>query len=608
MIHQFSLLVLILWLIALFANGAYAKNTSMLESQINKTIADEKLMGIVWSTVSEDLVTLGAAGFSNQSDNRIMLPTQKMHVGSVTKTVLALGALRLITQAKLALDSQVAILLPDIALNNPWLDTAPITVKHLLEHTAGLDNIRMWQLLSTTPTPNTPLQQAFPRSDSQLLQIRTKPGSQYSYSNMGYTLLAMVIEAVTKERYEDYLDKSFLQPLAMFDSTFAVVSQTGKYADEALAMGYLENNVAQAAVAMYLRPAGQFTTTAPDMAKLIQFIFNDGVLNGQPFIHLNLMQRLGYPDNTDAEKAGLKIGHGLALAIRDRHHVVGMCHPGTTFGFRAYICIFAQQKKAFFYSINTDNDSADYEKFNAIFIKHLSIQKAPITQASNNLMDLSLLEGSYLPAPNNMDEFAWLDLLFNFKWLVHRENKLLVKSLQSNDRVLLPLNENLLRATDRAQASHVIIKDNNDIYISNGLSTYKRQSTLLIIIYWLSIVLGLLGLLYVALVGFGRVLTGKKQYQNIIFRPFLHLLVFSIPIYLYTEQSFLNFGELTPASFILAAISGLLPITLLLSLLFSFNHERQRKWLKWDRVALLMLLQLCLVLFYWDVIPIIFWR
>jgi len=232
---------------------------------------------------------VGSAGFSNTSTNQVMSHSQKMHVGSVTKTLLALGTLRLITEGKLSLDTEVATLLPDIAINNPWRNNVPIRVKNLLEHTAGIDNIRMWQFLNSTPTPDTPLKSAFPLNNNKLLTIRTQPGTQYSYSNMSYTLLAMVIEAVSNKRYEHYLDQHLLQPLAMTSSTFAYVSQTGEYADESLAMGYFENKVPQTAVPSFLRPAGQLTTSAPDMAKFIQLIFNDGVLNGESFIEPKLI-------------------------------------------------------------------------------------------------------------------------------------------------------------------------------------------------------------------------------------------------------------------------------------------------------------------------------
>jgi CubicO group peptidase (beta-lactamase class C family) len=191
-----------------------------------------------------------------------MTTDKRVHVGSVTKTVLATGVLRLITTGRISLDTPVADLLPGLGFDNPWAASDPVRVRHLLAHTAGLDNLRFWQAFSLKPKIDTPLIEAFSR-DPALLRVRTRPGSAYSYSSMGYGLLGLVIESVTGERYEHYLDSNLLRPLSMHDSTFEFVSQSS---DARLAMGHFEEGQTQAAVAVYLRPAGQFTTTVADMA------------------------------------------------------------------------------------------------------------------------------------------------------------------------------------------------------------------------------------------------------------------------------------------------------------------------------------------------------
>lgn len=335
---------LIFTMLIAMSSLAIGQNSHVLNKHVTSTIKNENLVGITWATVDQGSIQLGNAGFANVEHATKMLVHQKMHVGSVAKTVLAMGILHLISKQQLSLDSHVTSLLPQLTFNNPWQLTSPITVKHLLDHSAGLDDIRMWQLLTTEVTPQTPLQKAFHSNHANLLQVRTEPGTQFSYSNMGYTLLGMIIEAISGQRYETYLDHQFLKPIGMNESTFEFVSQQS---DKMLAMGYHENHVEQSAVANYLRPAGQFTTTASDMAKFISFVLSDGVVNGQSFIKQHLMQKLFAPSNTDAFKAGLDIGHGLVFINRDRYGVNGQCHPGTTFGFRAYICIYPEQKKVF---------------------------------------------------------------------------------------------------------------------------------------------------------------------------------------------------------------------------------------------------------------------
>lgn len=233
-----------------------------LHADMERALDEEGLTGAVWATVTPDgSFAVGAAGFKNARTGERMTPDSRVHVGSVAKTLLAAGVLRLITEGRLALDTPVPQLLPAVEFQNRWAASDPIRVRHLLAHTAGLDNARVWQLFSLKPETATPLRDAF-AGEPSLLRVRTRPGSRYSYSNMGYTLLGMVIESVTGERYERYLDTHLLRPLSMHDSTFEFVSQSGIHADTRLAMGHFEEGATQAAVPMYLRPAGQFTTTA----------------------------------------------------------------------------------------------------------------------------------------------------------------------------------------------------------------------------------------------------------------------------------------------------------------------------------------------------------
>src|SRR5690606_33140698 len=150
------------------------------------------------------------------------------------KTLIATGLLQLVTAGQVDLDAPVVRYLPALHMPNRWQATDPVRVRQLLDHTAGLDDIRLWQMFSTRATPDTPLLDAFSR-DPSLLVIRTPPGTRFSYSNMGYTVAGMVIEAVTGERYETWLDRELLHPLGMHDSTFGFTTQVGPDADPRLA-------------------------------------------------------------------------------------------------------------------------------------------------------------------------------------------------------------------------------------------------------------------------------------------------------------------------------------------------------------------------------------
>src|SRR5699024_1127364 len=112
----------------------------------------------------------------------------------------------------------------------------------------------------------------------------------------------------------------------------------------------------------------QFTTTAHDMALFSRFIMSDGRIGSETFIDANLLHAMGRPFETEAASAGLPAGYGLGLTRRDRHGVVGRCHSGNTIGYRAMLCTFPQQQKAFFVAVNTDSEAAGYERFNALLV------------------------------------------------------------------------------------------------------------------------------------------------------------------------------------------------------------------------------------------------
>ena len=199
----------------------------------------------------------------------------------MTKSLLATGVLRLATEGLVELDAPVSRYLPNLDFENPWKGRVVVSVRHLLDHTSGLNDAYLWQMFSERPDPKTALIAAFPEQEVQLL-IRSRPGSRFSYSNMGYTLLGLIVESAVGGAYETYLDEQILAPLEMHDSTFAYTTQEGESADPMLAWGHVDDGSRYAASPMYLRPAGQFTTTAADLARFARFLLSDGEIDGEP--------------------------------------------------------------------------------------------------------------------------------------------------------------------------------------------------------------------------------------------------------------------------------------------------------------------------------------
>ena len=605
------------------AHAAHAANGAFVDD-FSSGLKEEGLAGAVWSELlpNGNMLT-GAAGVQDGASRAPMQADTRVQVGSVGKVALALGVLRLVSEDRLTLDTPLQQVLPELTMRNPWLASDPVRIRHLLAHTSGLDNARLWQAFSLQPAPDTPLAAAFDGGGG-LLRVRARPGSRYAYSNMGYGLLGMVIERVTGQPYERYLDAQLLQPLGMHDSTFAFVTQmstqmstqrgkqAGGQGDARLAMGHFEQGVAQPAVPLYLRPAGQFTTTAADMGRLARFLMGDGQLQGRQFIDLALMGALSAPSGTDAAQAGLETGHGLALAVRDRHNVVGACHPGTAVGFRAMLCLYPEQKSAFFVAFNTDAEQADYERFNRLLLRDLDLPlRAPAARGAP-AATVENWQGVYVPAPGAMASMAWVDAVFGFVRLKWDGDALFLIPFQGEPKELEPVGGLLFRASDRSTASHVLLQEDGRHVLSDGLHSYERASMLRMLVLWGSLALGAAGLLYVLLAGGWRAARRTLARGDHLFAPLLSLLALLLPLPFFYFQSFLRLGDITVASVLLALATGALPLAVAFGLARCWRSRGTAADVgtlaKWDWIALLAALQLLLVLAWWGLLPLRLWQ
>lgn len=560
--------VLLLCVSVLATPFAAADDDTQLHADMQRIIDEEGLQGVVWTTVTADgRAANGAAGVRDAVTRAPIQASTHVHVGSVTKAVLSLGVLRMISQGRLSLETPVTQVVPAIGFDNPWESTHPVRVRHLLAHTAGLENLKLGQFFSLKATADVPLAIAS-GTDRAPLRVLSQPGSRFSYSNLGYTVLGQAIEAVSGERYETWMDREVLDALGMRDSTFTYTAQTGSYSDPHLAMGHFEQARPAPAVPTFLRPAAQLTTTAGDMALFAGFLLGDGSNAGQPFIAMELMKALTAPAGTEAMRAGLPLGHGLVLVGRDRHGQVGGCHPGNTVGYWAMLCIFPQQHSAFFVATNTDNEDAEYERLNQRLVEALALPPvapvAPPQVVSPTSPSLSEWDGLYVRSPQAMPATAPLQALTEFIRVDTLGDKLRLRSLSRDAQLLQPLGNRLFRAEGRVLPSHVLlIGEDGQPVLSDGVRNHVRIPAWRIIVPALLLSIAIIGVVIMMLTGVVLAIRRKLRWQNPIFLPFLAGTALLLPIALLYRQSLLELGDRTVASITLASVSLLLPLALL---------------------------------------------
>lgn len=170
---------------------------------------------------------------------------------SITKTMTAIAILQLRDRGKLALDDPAVRYIPELQqVHDEYGPIDAITIRHLLSHSAGFRNPTWpWDCDDAKDCEWQPFEPTKWMQVAAMLpytHIAFKPGSQWSYSNLGYVFLGQIIERLSGDDFEVYIDKNILKPLGMIESYF----DRAPY--------FLENHVS----ASYLR-AGDKLMTQP---------------------------------------------------------------------------------------------------------------------------------------------------------------------------------------------------------------------------------------------------------------------------------------------------------------------------------------------------------
>ena len=231
----------------------------------------EHIPGLAAGIVQDGrLVHVTALGLADQEGGRRVAAGTAFRIASMTKNMTALAILSLRDKGRLQLDTPLAQYVPQFAAVKPATrDSAPVTVRHLLTHTAGFVTDDPWgdRVLGMSPA----------ELDTVIATghlFARPPGLAFEYSNLGYALLGRVLTNVSGEPYQAFMRRTFLEPLGMAHTTFdAPVAARGDYAwgyrldGETWSRERIEPDGEVGAM-------GGLATTVPDYARYVSFLLS----------------------------------------------------------------------------------------------------------------------------------------------------------------------------------------------------------------------------------------------------------------------------------------------------------------------------------------------
>lgn len=187
-----------------------------------KELATAGVVGASFIFVKENKPVLEEHfGMSNAETSQAVDTNTIYHWASNTKPFTGIAIMQLRDRGSLKLDDPITKYIPELRkIHNEHGSMDDITIRHLMTHSSGFRN-------GTWPWRNNKPWEPFePTEWSQLVamfpftEVQFKPGTKFSYSNPGIIYLGRVIETLSGESYETYIDKNILRPLGMYSSFF----------------------------------------------------------------------------------------------------------------------------------------------------------------------------------------------------------------------------------------------------------------------------------------------------------------------------------------------------------------------------------------------------
>ena len=262
-------------------------------------------------------------GFSNKQQQEVISTHTGFNIGSISKTFTAWGIMHLVEQGKLNLDTPVSSYLTRWQLPASQYDTQKVTIRAILNHTAGLSvhGYPGFPSVENLPTLEASLNgENGPVRANEEVTISLEPQTKFQYSGGGYTILQLIIEEVTGMSFSKYMDKEIFKPLKMKHTSFnlnphILKSSATPYNEEGNEM-YLVRFTAKAAAGLH--------TTLEDL-----IVFAKASFSKNPVLSQDSITTLITPTKLANDD------YGLGYMIMDRFGFRMTGHAGSNDGWEA---------------------------------------------------------------------------------------------------------------------------------------------------------------------------------------------------------------------------------------------------------------------------------
>jgi CubicO group peptidase (beta-lactamase class C family) len=315
-------------LILLLSTACLAQElpASKIDDYIRAEMESQQIPGVALAVVKDGNVVLARGyGFANVEHQVPVKPETIFQSGSTGKQFTATAVMMLVEEGKLSLEDKLTKYFTDAP--DAWRD---ITVRHMLTHTSGM----------TDYPPDFDMRRDYTEDDLvqriKTIPLAFQPGEKWSYSNIAYVMLGILIHKVSGKFYGDFLQERIFKPLYM--STARIISEAdiipNRAAGYRLVNGQLKNQ-SWVSPSLNTTADGALYLTVYDMAKWDAALYTDKLLKR------TTLEQMWTPVKLNNGKTH-PYGFGWSLGEVRGHRIIE--HGGSWQGFKAQITRYVNDK------------------------------------------------------------------------------------------------------------------------------------------------------------------------------------------------------------------------------------------------------------------------
>ena len=337
-----------------------------LETEIQETVDKLNVVGLSISVIENNKISYSQGFGYADIDKNIKTDTNTIYrIASISKSITASAIMKLYEEGKFKLDDDINDYLNGFEVRNPNFPDEKITFRMLLTHTSSIIDGDTY---------------------STIYDIQDfgdyKPGDQFEYSNYGYNLLATLIEQISNQDFEDFVQENIFKPLNMKASfnpnkfedvdNIAVlygIDEDGNYYERLNDKKRIEDNIVISSTvrdkdgkiplgnAFKYSPMGGLRTSPNELAKFMIMLSNKGLYNGTRVLKkdtVELMEQIHwYGDALNGLYKCIGLGLHITDDLIEGSRLIG--HTGEAYGLLSNMFYDENRKFGYIMMLNGNN-------------------------------------------------------------------------------------------------------------------------------------------------------------------------------------------------------------------------------------------------------------